>query len=91
MLGQPEVGAHRAGTRVEVGAADGEVGVERGAVRVGRVPSSAAARERGRRPFELGLGGGHAGAAGEEREQRLVAALGLLRAGSRPAATAACA
>ncbi len=76
---QTEVGAHRAGARVEVRAAGREVGVERGAVRVGGVTVGRRVSQGGRRPFELGFGGGHPGAAGEEREQRLVAPLELLR------------
>ena len=73
---QPDVVAHGAGARVEVGAAGREVRVERVGVRVGRRVRRVG--QRGRGPFELGFGGGDAGATPEELEHRLVAALGFL-------------
>src|SRR5262249_59863809 len=76
--GQSEVGRQRAGAGVEVVAADREVGLERGAVGVGRGTVLRPVAERGRRPLQLHLRGGDAGAATQEGEQRLVAALRLL-------------
>ena len=69
---KPELGADRAGPRLEVRPAEREEALERGRVGV-RLPL-------GRVPGDVRLGGGDAGAAGEVGEQRLArTAVGLLR------------